>query len=111
MHRYVWLLSLLLLVSSCDKYKKSTKALVIDSGNVTPVGCGYLLQLDNGQRVRPVYLPSAFQHDGIRVLVEYNNTGKGSACNPGITYELVDIAAVGFSGTPAEYEAMLARPA
>ena len=28
-----------------------------------------------------------------------------------ITYELVDIAAVGFSGTPAEYEAMLARPA
>lgn len=81
---------LMLLLSACDKYKDYTSATVIDTGNITSAGCGYLLQIGDGTLIKPVYLPSAFQHANIKVLVKYSISGR-SNCNPQTGYDMAEI--------------------
>ena len=81
---------LLLLTSACDKYKDYTSAMVIDTGNITSTGCGYLLQTGDGSIKKPVYLPSAFQRDSLKVLIKYSGAGL-SNCSGQATYEAVEI--------------------
>lgn len=77
---------------SCKKRDDGyTQALVIRSNDLTPSGCGYLLRFTNGQLVKPVYVPSAFQYDSLPVLVKYTNTGKESNCMPQNPVQIISL--------------------
>lgn len=68
------------------------KATVINSGDITLHGCGYVLELEDLALIQPVYLPGAYQHDGIKVKVAYEHTGIQDTCKFGtVIYDLVDI--------------------
>lgn len=72
--------ALAILSLSCNKDKGFTKATVMDTGDVTNNGCGYLLRLEDGRDEKPVYMPSNYQHDGLKVLVKFHNTGILDTC-------------------------------
>jgi len=77
---------------SCNKDKDMVEATVVDTGDITNVGCGYVLQLQDQALVQPDYLPSAYQHDGLRVKVKYTHTGVQDTCDFGsVIYDLVSI--------------------
>jgi len=65
---------------SCNKDKDFTKATILDTGDVTNNGCGYLIRLSDGRDEKPLHLPSAYQHDGMKVLVKYHNSGVMDTC-------------------------------
>jgi hypothetical protein len=81
-------IALLALVSialgSCDKYKDYKRGFIMDSGDITVNGCGYLLKLNGGGFVKPVYLNSAFQHDNMKVKVKLVLNGKKDTCDMGM---------------------------
>ena len=81
--RYFFLpIAILLLAVACRKDKDYTKATVIDTGNISSTGCGYLLLLQDGSFEKPDYLPSAFQHDSVKVKFSSHSTGTQSNCRP-----------------------------
>ena len=51
--------ALTVLAISCDKDKEYQKATVIDTGDVTKQGCGYILRMADGKEEKPEYLESA----------------------------------------------------
>lgn len=69
-----------LLLAACEKDKDLTNATIIDTGDVSSEGCGYLLRMDDGREEKPVYLDSDFQHDGLRVKVKFHLSGIGDTC-------------------------------
>lgn len=75
------LVAILFLAVSCNKNKDMVHAVVIDTGDITNVGCGYLLMLDDSALVQPNYLESSFQHPGIEVKVKYTHTGVVDTCD------------------------------
>lgn len=78
--------------AACDKDKNMVDAIVVDTGDITYEGCGYLLELEDKALLQPLDLPSAYQHDGIKVKVEYSHTGIQDTCDYGtVIYDLVDI--------------------
>ena len=93
------LASLLLLSSlafaACNKDDDDFQSAVVrDSGDVSNDGCGYLLDVENEGEQKPEYLPSAYQHDGMRVKVKYTYTGVLDTCGhslPQSFHELVRI--------------------
>jgi hypothetical protein len=93
MNRYSLALgAMLLFAASCNKDKDMVVATVVDTGDITNVGCGYLLRLQDSAVVQPNYLPSAFQHDGIVVKVKYTHTGVQDTCKFGsVVYDLVSV--------------------
>lgn len=85
---------LTLTVTACKKDKDFVRATILDSGDITVDGCGYLLRLEDGREEKPQYLPSAYQHNGMQVLVKYHSTGILDTCEftaPRKFFELVDI--------------------
>lgn len=77
---------------ACEKNKDMVSATVVDTGDITYEGCGYLLQLEDKALLQPLYLPSAFQHDGMKVEVKYKHTGVQDTCEYGtIIYDLINI--------------------
>ena len=93
--RYTLLLACTLLLSAfgaCNKDKDMVDATIVDTGDITNEGCGYLLQLEDKAVVQPSYLPSAYQHGGLKVKVKYNHTGIKDTCKFGsVIYDLVSI--------------------
>lgn len=77
------LLVSLLAVASCKKDDKYVHATIVDTGDITYIGCGYLLKLDDNALLKPLYLPGAFQHDGLSVKIQYEHTGLADTCNYG----------------------------
>jgi len=71
---------ILLFATSCEKDKNFTEATVMDTGDITEEGCGYLLRLNDGTEEKPEYLPSAYQHNGLRVKIKYRSTGVLDTC-------------------------------
>lgn len=69
-----------LLATSCEKDKDFTEATVMDTGDITEEGCGYLLRLNDGREEKPEYLPSAYQHNDLQVKVKYHSTGVLDTC-------------------------------
>lgn len=69
---------------SCDKYKDYQRGFVMDSGDITANGCGYLIHLNDGGFVKPAYLNSAFQHDNMKVKVKLVLSGKKDTCDQGM---------------------------
>lgn len=83
-----------LALTACEKDKDFKTAVVRDSGDVSNDGCGYLLDVEDEGEQKPEYLPSAFQHDGMRVKVKYTYTGVLDTCGhslPQSFHELVRI--------------------
>jgi hypothetical protein len=95
MRKYLLSAGLLILTATaCNKDKNYTHAIIMDTGDVTADGCGYLLRFDDGREEKPQYLPSAFQHNGLEVLVKYHSTGILDTCEyaaPRKFFELVSI--------------------
>ena len=86
------LAALLFFAASCNKDKDMVEATVVDTGDITNAGCGYLLRLQDSNVVQPNYLPSSFQHGGIVVKVKYTHTGVQDTCQFGsVVYDLVSI--------------------
>lgn len=85
------------LAVSCNPDKDLVKATVIDSGDIAVGGCGYLLKLENGEELRPVYLPSAYQSDGMHVKIKYNTNGEEQICYTqpvNKVYQMIEIAKI-----------------
>jgi len=81
-----------LFLAACNKDKDMVEATVVDTGDITNAGCGYVLRLQDSALVQPNYLPSAFQHGGIVVKVKYTHTGVQDTCRFGsVVYDLVSI--------------------
>lgn len=83
------------LAVSCKKDKDMVKATVIDTGDIATGGCGYIIKLEKDDReLKPIYLPSAYQHNGYKVKVEYSTNGDQGVCatHPiNAVYEIVEI--------------------
>lgn len=96
MRKYVLgtFLALSVLTVACKKNKDMINATVVDSGDIANKGCGYLLRLDDedGKLVRPRYMPSAYQHDGMRVKVKLNRDKEGEICNTYPTKQFIEVA-------------------
>ena len=74
------LTALTLLISACEKDKDFVKATILDTGDVSSEGCGYLLRMEDGREEKPVYLPSDFQRNGLKVKVKFHLSGIGDTC-------------------------------
>jgi hypothetical protein len=86
--------TLLVLAVSCKKDKDFSKAVVVDTGDVTSDGCGWVLRMEDGKIEKPEYMPSAFQHDNLKVKVKFHSTGVLDTCRslaPHEFYEAVKI--------------------
>jgi len=82
----------LILAVSCNKDKDMVDATVVDTGDITNEGCGYVLELKDKALIQPNYLPSDYQHGGMRVKVKYTHTGVIDTCKFGsVIYDLVSI--------------------
>lgn len=80
---------------SCNPDKDMVEAVVVDTGDITASGCGYLLRLNDSALLKPIDLPSAYHHNGLQVKIEYNFTGSKDTCEYGPkVYELVSISRV-----------------
>jgi len=84
-HQYIIaLVSCAVLLVSCDKDNDTVKATVIDTQDLTiQTGCGYILLLEDGAYVKPSYMPSAYQHNNMKVEVKYHHTGIMDTCDFG----------------------------
>lgn len=77
----VVLLAAMASFAACTKDKDFKKATVIDSGDVSSSGCGYILRMEDGSNQKPANLPSAYTHDGMKVKVKYHNDSGIVACH------------------------------
>ena len=95
MRKYVLGAALLsVLAVSCNKDKDLVKATVMDTGDIASGGCGYVIKLEDGKELKPIYLPSAYQHDGYKVKVKYSTNGDQGVCTTypvSAVYEIVEI--------------------
>lgn len=79
-------------IVSCKNDKDMVEATIVDTGDITNEGCGYLLELQDGAQLQPDYLPSAYQHGGMKVKVKYTHTGIQDTCDYSINvFDLVSI--------------------
>lgn len=95
LHKIALLGLSIIALASCDKYKDYLDATVVHTGNITADGCGYLLSIEGDGMVKPVHLPSAYQHDGMKVKVKYTHNRVIDTCIDGTSnriFELADIS-------------------
>ena len=52
----------------------------MDTGDVTADGCGWVLRMEDGKIEKPEYVPSAFQHNNLKVKVRYHSSGVLDTC-------------------------------
>jgi len=79
--------SMLLLISSCKKKDDGfVQATVVDSGNITAEGCGYLLEFSDGHQEKPYQLLSSYQHNGMTVKVKYHASDILDTCGTSAPY-------------------------
>ncbi|HET8573369.1 MAG TPA: hypothetical protein VFL76_05810 [Edaphocola sp.] len=77
---------------SCSKEKNMVEATVVDTGDITYDGCGYLLRLNDSALLKPTYMPGAYQHDGMQVKIDYHHTGIKDTCQYGsVIYDMVKL--------------------
>lgn len=90
--KYLLLLVLGTIGFAACKNKNLHEAVIVATGDITYEGCGYLLKLEDGQLLKPSYLPGAFQHPNIVVYVDYSHTGIVDTCDYSLKlFDLVNI--------------------
>ncbi len=75
----------------------STKAKVVDLGDPTIDGCGWIISVDiDGVAVnfRPDNLPTAFQKDGLVVAIAYRETEDLSPCGRGLQIPIIELISI-----------------
>lgn len=80
--------------AACKKDKNPMRtAVIIQTGDISYEGCGYIIKMDDdGEMLKPVSLPGAYQHNNMRVEVSFNHTGIVDTCDYGtVLYDLVNI--------------------
>jgi hypothetical protein len=81
-----------LAIFSCTKEKNLVDATVVDTGDITYDGCGYLLRLNDSALLKATYLPGAYQHGGMQVRIDYHHTGIKDTCQYGsVIYDMVKL--------------------
>lgn len=86
------LISALFLCASCGDEKGMVNATIVNTGDITNEGCGYLLKREDNELVLANNLPSAYFHDGLRVKVKYTHTGVMDTCKYGsVIYDIATI--------------------
>lgn len=79
-------------LSACNPDKKMVEAVVLDTGDITADGCGYLLVLPDSALLKPVQLDATYRHNNLPVLVEYTFSGVRDTCDFGPkVFEMVTI--------------------
>src|SRR5690554_3275404 len=82
-------------LAACNPDRKMVEAVVIDTGNTTADGCGYLLVLQDSAMVKPVHLDASFRHHNLPVKVEYIYSGQLDTCDYGPkVFEMVTISKI-----------------
>lgn len=94
--RYFLLIALFTtLICSCNKKDEGfIDAVVVDSGNITEKGCGYLLRFADGREEKPYQLLSTYRHNGLEVQVKYHQSELLDTCGgsaPFSYYQLIII--------------------
>ncbi len=86
----------LLAVASCtkDRDRDFLSATVQDTGDISKGGCGFLLNVVNRGAQRPDYLPSKYQHNGMKVQVKYHDIGVLDTCGNSVPYTTYDLIAI-----------------
>jgi len=86
------LIAALFSFTACKNDKNMVDATVIDTKDLTYIGCGYVLELQDNALVLPLNLPSAYQHDGMKIKVKYKHTGIQDTCKFGtVIYDMVNV--------------------
>lgn len=84
--------------TSCQKDKDLKEAIIVDTGDIAQGGCGYVVRLVEDQReLMPEYLPSAYRHDGYKVLVRYHTRDEQTVCEVhpiNQVYQIIEIAEI-----------------
>ena len=95
--KYFPLVAIILSISvlACNKSDNGFEnAEVVERGDVTNEGCGYLLRFDDGREEKPYQLLSAYQHNGMLVKVKYHSSEVTDTCGaarPYSYYQLIII--------------------
>lgn len=95
--KYFHLITIIFTLSilACNKPDEGFEdATVVDSGDVTAEGCGYLLQFEDGREEKPYQLLSAYQHNGMLVKVKSHVSDVYDTCGsskPYSYYQLIII--------------------
>jgi hypothetical protein len=82
---------LFVFVVACKKDKNMVSATIVDTGDIAYKGCGYLIRLTDGTDLRPKYLPSSYQHDGMKVKVKFNRDNEGDVCDTYPTKKFIEV--------------------
>lgn len=86
---------LTLFLFACNKADEGfVDAEVVDSGDISSSGCGYLLRFSNGDEEKPYQLLSAYQKNGTLVKVKYHLSEVWDTCGtsrPYAIYQLIII--------------------
>jgi hypothetical protein len=95
--KYFHLIAIILTISllACNKPNEGFQnAEVVDSGDITSDGCGFILRFDDGREEKPYQLLSAYQHNGMLVKVKYHVSEVLDTCGsskPYSYYQLIII--------------------
>ncbi|GAA4449559.1 MAG: hypothetical protein QM743_08255 [Chitinophagaceae bacterium] len=89
---------------ACNKDDKNfVNAIVVDSGDLSSKGCGYLLQFEDGTIEKPYQLYSAYQNNGMHVKVKYHYSDVADTCGssaPFSYYQLIIIDEIKLGDQP-----------
>ena len=82
---------------SCEKAEIVEEALVLDFGDVAVDGCGWLLELEDGDLVHATNgIPENLQQDSLKVLIDYEDAEGQFQCGlAGTTYNQIELTSIG----------------
>lgn len=95
--KYFHLITIILTLSilACNKTEEGFEdAKVVDSGDLTSDGCGYLLEFADGRTEKPYQLLSAYQHNGMLVKVKYHVSDVFDTCGTSKPYSYYQLIIV-----------------
>lgn len=92
--KYIYLFLLLISISifACTKIDDGyVDAQVVDTGDITSNGCGYILRFENGREEKPYQLQTAYQHNGMLVKVKYHSSEVVDTCGSAKPYAFYNL--------------------
>lgn len=82
---------------SCEKVEIVEEAIVLDFGDVAADGCGWLLELEDGELVHATNgIPENLQQDSLKVLIDYEAADGQFQCGlASTTYNQIELTSIG----------------
>lgn len=86
-NRFLLITLFTILICSCKKKDEGFQdAKILDTGDITSEGCGYVLQFPDGHQEKPYQLLSTYQHNGLDVQVKYHVSDMSDTCGSAAPY-------------------------